>query len=407
MLTIKLISMVLTIVLARRPKRQKEADLVLGPPRSEFIGNGFVSPEESFKITVDCGSIFPYECNQARKSINIVTMMIVQAILVRVPICARITFKPCEQEITTLTNVSSPVIAQRINGSSIGPTLAYPEFLSKQSSWEGVPTDVTLIIRSYMPEDISMRFNSVQSWNFDYHSPTQKRKHDFSFVFARELTKAMGFKSGLKLDITERGDQLRVPRAMHLPVVGQDSGLYMNPITPFDSLTFGIKDPKRTRKCFNDVFCFSNEDSVLNVSKGFNKYLLRPLFGAESTAPNGDTDFYRAGLLLDSIYESPGLELRLRDGQTIRLDNRIPGISKEFKETEDFLMVADGTAYQSINLKENIIKHGMQTIYGPKTLAVLEEIGWPTRRTPIQLELRRDKVASEFFQKWNISMQPL
>ena len=394
LLPINLIFIVLTIALARRPKRQKEADLVLGPPRSEFIGNGFLSPKESFKITVDCGSIFPDECNQARQSINIITMMIAQVILVRVPICARITFTPCERE-TTLTNVSTPVIAQRINGSSIGPILAYPDILSKQTSWEGVPTEVTHIIRSYMPEDISMQFNSVQGWNFDYHSPTQKRKHDFSFVFARELTKAMGFKSGLKLDITERGDQLRVPRAMHLPDVGPDSGLYMNPITPFDSLTFGFKDPN------------SNEDSVLNVSKGFKKYLLRPLSVAESTAQDGDSNFFRTGLLLNSIYKSQSLELRLRDGQTIRLDGRIPGISNEFKEKEDFLMVAYGTAYQSINLKENIVKHGMQTIYGPKTLAVLEEIGWPTRRNPIQLELRRDRVASEFFQKWNISMQPL
>ena len=41
-------------------------------------------------------------------------------------------------------------------------------------------------------------------------------------------------------------------------------------------------------------------------------------------------------------------------------------------------------------------KNGMESIYGPMTLKVLEEIGWPTRRNPKPLNLKKLESAASF-----------
>ena len=72
---------------------------------------------------------------------------------------------------------------------------------------------------------------------------------------------------------------------------------------------------------------------------------------------------------------------------------------------EEFLMSVPFRG-SNCSLETLMKKNGMETIYGPMTLKVLEEIGWPTRRNPKPLKLKKLESAADFMDELKDRIKP-
>lgn len=88
---------------------------------------------------------------------------------------------------------------------------------------------------------------------------------------------------------------------------------------------------------------------------------------------------------LSSVFD-PTVAARFSDGKTLKLDHlSIGNLNSDLFDSQEFLM--------TVGLRQLMAKRKMNTIFGPKTLRVLEEIGWPTSKNPQSIELQDvDKV---------------
>ena len=302
--------------------------------------------------------------------------------------------------------------------------MAYPNILAKQFDFSRVFIPENLKkVQDYSPYDLELNF-IAQQYNLGFEDLEVEnegeldhlldgldmdRVHsepmDLAMVVARELTKAMGASSNL--------ERYSEPNRYAGPeIISNSSHHYLSYISPFDSFIYGVpplSGNKRTRS--SEVI--SNRErlgqSVANIAKEMEAIQLIVYSG-----PNLDSLTIPVASNIPSfaastrkIYQSittPGLELRFSSGvriplQSLRLQDRLLTLDASLSTTPDFLL--SDFDLRGVRLSTRMREFAMKSIYGPKTLSLLEAIGWPTRRNPNHIKLQAVKGASDFFTMWD------
>lgn len=160
-----------------------------------------------------------------------------------------------------------------------------------------------------------------------------------------------------------------------------NSTYYLDYFSPVDSLLVYRYDGK--------------EVAFGPLTKTLEKILMKPINYNASIRNDyadpfqGDQRLIRAAETLRSFGYLGNYEVyaKLKNRSELRMDTwHIGLIAPEYRSSPEGLMAAPSDGLEQPALEVVVNEHG--SIYGPLMLAVLEEIGWPTRRSPNPVKLK-------------------
>ena len=329
--------------------------------------------------------------------------MIAQEILLFQPITINVKFAQLPDTQLSKIMAAEPNNAQKRLGNLVGQMFSYPSALVKQTyQIRRLPVEARRHVYSYLPSDISITFNALKSWHGHQGVNLERFPQSLSFelIAAQEITKGLGFMVNTRNILfppsftsqpslnfmlpppPERDLSIRVP-----PVYFNQSGWsYLGNISPFESLIYEVP-PKNI---FQTIGLISNNYSVAEISKPFSKFqpARKSITEYEADLLNNRL-FYDTGFQLRQVYaglkEKP-LQIHLKDGTVMNMINETY-LDPKYFSTSEFLMTAQVRTAYGLTLREKLQSLGMDSIYGPNTLKVLEEIGYMTRRKSQRLQL--------------------
>ena len=94
-----------------------------------------------------------------------------------------------------------------------------------------------------------------------------------------------------------------------------------------------------------------------------------------------NSTFVNAASQLNKLYQTNGLCLHLPHDVKLLLQNEMY-LDDEYFDTLDFLMTKETVNSFGLAMVDKLQSLHTRWIYGPKTLMVMEEIGYSTRRNP-------------------------
>ena len=331
--------------------------------------------------------------------------MIAQEILLFQPITVNVKFAQLPDTQLSEIKVAEPINAQRRLGNQVGQMFSYPSALVKQTyQIRRLSVEVSRHVFSYLPSDISITFNSFKSWHGQQGANLERFPQTLSIelIAAQEITKGLGFMVNTRNILfppsvtfqqpslnfmmsppLERDLSLRVP-----PVYFNQSGWsYLGNISPFESLIYEVP-PKNI---FQTIGLISNNYSVAEISKPFSKFqpARKSVTEYEADLLNNEL-FNDTGIQLFQVYNAGSkakpLQIHLKDGTMMNMLNETY-LDPKYFSTPEFLMTAQVRTAYGLTLREKLQSLGVDSIYGPNTLKVLEEIGYMTRRKCQRLQL--------------------
>ena len=280
----------------------------------------------------------------------------------------------------------------------IGPLMSWPVALTKQVEVKSMlGKDELQYIFSYAATDLSLEINTRFDWNFNSSNPNPDA-HDFSriiitntVILAVELTKALGFastfqrynvKSDLKL-VTPKlhNDDPEWKRESSPPTYYR-----MRYITPFDGMVYSKPSKSRLRRLLGTKP--NGQDSLAQLTLSMEDFQ-NPIYHIKD--PNlllRDSKFTDSAKRITDFFNSTTLEVRLPGRVSLPLASYYIGrTNPNYFSTTEFLMTPNTSTTAGIGLLNMMDKFGMKGIYGPRTLKVLQEIGWSTLQKPQTIEL--------------------
>ena len=137
-----------------------ERRLEVNQIRSYYTDNGFLSPENSFTLKIECGPWNQDKCSSANQTIKNVTIKIANEILLREPISISIQVDS-NTKLASFGNTFRTIAAQKVDSRGTGANYSYPQALVKQASVDALPRDAINHILTYAFEsDISFKIGS-------------------------------------------------------------------------------------------------------------------------------------------------------------------------------------------------------------------------------------------------------
>ena len=378
------------------------------PPRCSFFP--ILSQSDYFHLELNCSILTTQDCKQVQSTTNGILAEISNELVLKVPITIKIEFQNFTTKghkysmIRSLQPLSIP--ARRSKNGILGPKLAYPSMLAKQTTPYPLPIDLVNKIQSYNPYDLHLEFNSELDWAFTNISLIPPyRLINYDQKLSLHLTKALGMASNLQRYYKGWPDLLQLgPKIISSDGKAFFSGDgswvgFLQYPSPFDSL---IQTP-RTTFIYKIQSLFKNttiyEKLIHNVEK------LSPFLQQNSTLPqiesllNNQKFKKYSKKLYKSMQYKPVL---IVSNETIDLDrSTIGALGKKYYDTSDFLLSAKRVQgyYYDPNPLRNF--HKMKSILGSYTLKILSEIGYSTRSKPQNLELVYEEEDEAFWKSWS------
>ena len=137
-----------------------ERRLQVNQSRSYYTENGFLSPENSFTLNLECGPWNPEKCEMAKYVIGNVSLKIANEILLRAPISISIQVDS-EVTLASFGNTFRTIAAQKVDSRGTGANYSYPQALVKQASVDALPSeDLNHILTYAFESDISFKIGS-------------------------------------------------------------------------------------------------------------------------------------------------------------------------------------------------------------------------------------------------------
>ena len=214
--------------------------------------------------------------------------------------------------------------------------------LSKQMDFH-FKSDIMTNILSFLMPDIELKFN-FNHFVFDMNAPIGPKELDFRLFFAREITKALGFQSGLKrYGLSKR---IIAPTRRYVTLKehmkGSKTGSYMGYVTPFDSILYSTMPKSRWQQCLEFVTCKMDTEEFQSIAEITRKlepfqYLVGTLNSIVSL--NSEPNFMEPASKLFTLFKSPNLAARFKDGSQLKMDNFAMGyVSRNLFQSSEFLM---------------------------------------------------------------------
>ena len=227
--------------------------------------------------------------------------------------------------------------------------------------------------------DFYITINPAKSFNLVPNQPTiPKEKSDLEYCVAHEILHGMGFTSTLqnyKVSILRTVSYL-APLVLRDPI---NNEYYVNPISIYDSFLYHGKESfAEIGRAFNTI----GKQGITNL-KEYGDYL------------ESNPDFMASALQLYDLATSEYLNVILPTGEDIMLKiknkndlnpaSSISHFSDEYRQSADFLMTAAHNYGTTLN--SEMLKWNSNSVMGPNTMALLEAMGWATRRNPNPVQL--------------------
>ena len=179
-------------------------------------------------------------------------------------------------------------------------------------------------------------------------------------VAAHQITRGLGFSSSIFNYIDADGNAVMAPE-----VKSVDGIVSFKPLTGFDSILFaddkGLADVANVLTTMPKSFTSPNEYLKKLNSEPYHNASL-DLF----TMIAGRDLYAKTKHDIASIFRSSNM------------DNVMFQVSRDYDHYEEFLMSAESLEKQ-VTLDEFMSKRGMSALYGPKTLSILNTIGFKIR----------------------------
>ena len=172
------------------------------------------------------------------------------------------------------------------------------------------------------------------------------------------------------------------------PVPSLYGWYFMNCITAFDSLMHVVptKILQDCKKFLSGGKCKYKYDSIAAITKQLEPVQMKPF-----RLPLRDKATLDVILQLKSKIELP-IVAKFSDNSTLPLSSNFGYLESKLFDSKEFLMTKESVE-SGEHLTSLMARHGMNhSIYGPETLKVLEEIGWPTRRRPQNIQFVLSKL---------------
>ena len=152
-------------------------------------------------------------------------------------------------------------------------------------------------------------------------------------------------------------------------------------LTSLDQITY-VKPI--VESCLGNSLCGMGPTaiSLAGYSNNFRSQWTKLLVGRnDSLLFNTQDIIVQAGHNLRKFVLKRFLEAKFNDGTTLALGRRPgPTVDSKLWQTSDFLMAETPSNYDAVSLKSQMENFNMDSVYGPGTLSVLEEIGYATTR---------------------------
>ena len=210
------------------------------------------------------------------------------------------------------------------------------------------------------------------------------------------MAKSLGFKSNLLYyydsvtNFQQMGPQYISESGRDFYNGGENWKSYLSYISPFDSLIQSSSD--------NEKF-----DSVAVEALNFERFYNQNYTGLEIRQLLSTHGFSTTTRKLYTMSNSKILVAKLSDGTSMPLDRLSLGLaSPVLRDTEEALVSSHNQHSWGFQLSPILERFSMETIFGPDSLKLLEEIGYSTRRNPQQLKLVYDQQDFDFMKNWDI-----
>ena len=209
-------------------------------------------------------------------------------------------------------------------------------------------------------------------------------------VFVREMTKALGFSSGLvrfgEKDSIGEGKSYRVLPA---PAQFSDGRHYFNSFSPLDQLLY-------VNATIPEFDVYNNESVYFPIGamKAKRAHELEKKMFSSRAKDMIVSDVERSGTRMHLATKSGNLRILLANNDYLPFDNGAMGfVDRKLSNSDEFLMTPIDYDIPAGNLKglpsirgkslmDMIQEYNVTKLYGPKTLQVLAMMGYSTRKSP-------------------------
>ena len=163
-------------------------------PRDAYKEFGYLSPQESFKFSFECGIWNETYCASAQESVKEVGMLIANQLLFRIPVQVKFKFENLTNNpfnvykayLKTLTGLE----LRKVVGDVVGPVTNYPYSLIKQIDLTPrLFADLNTEIFSYENHDIVVIMNQRCNWTINPDFPNSNLN---AIDFQRKLMLNLG-----------------------------------------------------------------------------------------------------------------------------------------------------------------------------------------------------------------------
>ena len=238
------------------------------PNRSSFTNQGFLAPEQSFQFNITCGPLNSTQCAELNQTMHQVGTAIGNDLLFVVPVKVQIGIAngPSSRftNSATSTNFVPNVVTQvTYNGNELNVSI--PRVLVKQTQ----ASKAKKILNNHpLIQDFSQLLDA-QSWEMTPDITIKLYTDElraFKSIVAREITKALGFRSSLQFYTASRG--LKYTKIATPSALGEKSGLaFLEPMGVLDMLLYA-KVPFRKQSFMGFMSGKPSVQAFRNVSIG-------------------------------------------------------------------------------------------------------------------------------------------
>ena len=269
--------------------------------------------------------------------------------------------------------------------SGIGPMLTYPIAAAKQSGmepWEEVRND-------YSPScDIEISFNKDVDW---YFGPEEigPNSVDFNLVAAKEITHGLGFDSNLQRTPAAKDKAFLMPKRHQAGDPSVSESKLFSYMSPLDNLSFGSKVSNvECLKYYLNCQTSISTTEMAPISAIFKKFEEIGLFTKPAVIIARLRSVPTSMRLFTSInYDK--FEARIDNSTILPLNStRFGQVADSMANTAEYLMVSTEMNIGR-TLTELMANYG--GLYGPMTLAVMEQTGYSSRSNPKKFNLVKEQ----------------
>jgi len=290
----------------------------------------------------------------------------------------------CESTKNTLGQASATSYYTAIDDN--GNSVLYPQALIKQMSMDALPT--------YSSTDITAQFNADADFWFTGDGPMSSTQYHFEYVITHELIHGMGFATSWR---NYFNSEYLTPMPKTIIQKGTNSNnneiQIQGWMSPFIFDTFLIDSKTKTSLMIASQAITSITPPSTTNSMTFSSF--QSLLESSSTALSAAKTIYRLATTPDESisFQIPPFELGSNKNALVPLETSlspyIPGssichLSNSLTNTADFLMRAkleNGISLSDL-MKNNNQQYG---VLGPRLIAILQAMGWPTEANPNQI----------------------